>query len=107
VLVGDLLHVAGRDPVLQTVDLTLERVVGTLDAPDGTTDFGIGISAAAGLVFVGSGAILVADVSPPTAPRWLGQLAPHSGDPFYTQAMGDRLIVSNGNRLDVIALDCR
>ncbi len=103
---GDTLHVVGTAPLLQTIDLVEGRVIARLDAPEGTSGVGLGIHLSDGLAFVGGGGVQVADLSPRGAPRWIGAIESF-GDPFYLERDGDRLLVSNGNQLQIVSLDCR
>ncbi len=102
---GTLVHVVGTDPLVQSIELTEGRTVGTLPPPSDPGGGGLGISLSGSLAFVGAGGIQVVDLSPASAPRIIGTLA-SSGDPFYSLRDGEHLLVSNGNQLEVLSLDC-
>lgn len=105
-IAGDTLFVAGTTQLLQVVDLAARRMLTTLEAPDGGSGTGLGITVSNSLAFVSGLQIRVADVSEPGAPRWIGRLnAPN--DVHHVVRQGETLFIGTGGYLGRIPLDCR
>jgi len=92
-LMGDLAIVVGHFPDIQVIDWSdpaAPTLVGTLDTPGQAT----GVAVANGLVYVADGsALLIVDVSTPSAPAIVGSQLAINGDAYQVVVDDDRAYV--------------